>query len=202
MDDADATQAGARETTVDKPHGMYEPRDYWPFVTGALAIGGLGIYPAFLYFFGPQLVRDAPYAAAVLISLTFSIAFCYAHDIYGRFLWGRFLAFLVAMAFISLTQSATTGGGVLIVTGGAVGFLCLYASGWLGIWIGRLTGIFPLPRVARLSDAELVRKVAELKLEARKNQVVADLYQQHELECARRGLSPSLVESAPDETDR
>lgn len=116
--------------------GMFEERDYFPFVLGVSVLGGLVCIPVFWGLFSGM-----GYAQAIFPSLVSCGIFIYAHDKRGNFSVVKLLVGY-AIVFMSLmcvmTQLGPNGGKPFFVAGGFLGFVVMFACGWAGIALGRL----------------------------------------------------------------
>jgi hypothetical protein len=116
--------------------GMFEERDYFPFVFGVMVLGGLVCVPALWGLF-----TGMGYAKAIFPSLVSCGIFLYAHDKRGNFSVVKLLVGY-AIVFMSLmrvmTQLGPNGVKPFFVAGGFLGFVVMFACGWAGIALGRL----------------------------------------------------------------
>lgn len=116
--------------------GIFEERDFFPFVLGVLVLGGLVCVPVLWGLFSGM-----GYAQAIFPSLVSCGIFIYAHDKRGNFsvvklLVGYAIVFLSLMRVMA--QLGPNGGKPFFVAGGFLGFVVMFACGWAGIAAGRL----------------------------------------------------------------
>lgn len=123
-------------TPAAPPKGMFEERDYIPFVLGVLILGGLVLVPL---LWGQ--INRLNYAWSIFPSLLSCGIFLYAHDRRGNFSVAKFLAgyLIVFMAILRAVARPGSGGGKpFFIAGGFLGFVVLFACGWAGIGVARL----------------------------------------------------------------
>jgi len=116
--------------------GMFEERDYIPFVLGVLILGGLVLVPV---LWGQ--INQLDYARSIFPSLLSCGIFLYAHDKRGNFSISKFLVgyLIVFMAILRAVARTGPGGGKpFFIAGGVLGFVVLFACGWAGIGVVRL----------------------------------------------------------------
>lgn len=114
--------------------GMFEEKDFIPFVLGVMILGGMGCIPV---IWG-QLTQMG-YAKAVIPSLISCGIFVYAHDNRGNFSILKFLAGMLFVFMIVLRAMAQSGGNTkpMFFAGGIVGYIIMFACGWAGIALVR-----------------------------------------------------------------
>jgi ankyrin repeat protein len=122
---------------------FFHNEDYWPFVCG-----GLILFPiAFLFaiqltslWISIPLSEADPYEV-LLWGIGSSIVLIYCHNRSGEFLFGRWLwLFIIFIIFLGI-RSRSGGSFLFYFPSGIIPLLLFEASGWLGILIGRVTGV-------------------------------------------------------------
>ncbi|MBK7208549.1 MAG: hypothetical protein IPH91_09850 [Elusimicrobia bacterium] len=116
--------------------GMFEERDYFPFLLGVLVLAGLVAIPVLWGHF-----TGIGYARAIIPSLVSCGIFIYAHDKRGNFSVVKLLVgylFLFMTLVRAMAKVGPNGGKPFFVAGGFLGFVVMFACGWAGIAVGRL----------------------------------------------------------------
>ncbi len=122
--------------TPTRPRGMFRREDYWPYLFGVFVFAGLLAVPVIW-----SLFIDLTYGRLVAGSLVGCAVFAYAHTKDGQFSLGSFIVGYAVVLLMSLRVAAQSGTGVGIVPGGLLGLLLMTGGGWLGIGLGRATGV-------------------------------------------------------------
>lgn len=126
----------------EKLPGLFRYEDYWPYISGVFVFGGLTAVPFSLM----GLCDIEPYYAFVL-GLLGSCVLVYSHTHYGRFKIERFLlgVFVVLNASFRAADVAIFGAGytffLIVILLAVSGLIFMEICGWIGILIGRATGI-------------------------------------------------------------
>lgn len=116
------------------PSGMFEEKDYIPFVLGVMLLGGLVCVPILWGHF-----TELGFEKSIIPSMISCGIFVYAHDNRGNF---SIMKFLIGMLFVfmivirALAQS-TGNAKPMFFAGGIVGYIIMFACGWAGIAIAR-----------------------------------------------------------------
>ena len=129
--------SGVVQTTpqpASLPQGMFEEKDYIPFVLGVMVLGGLVCVPLLWGQF-----TALGFEKSIVPSLISCGIFVYAHDNRGnfsilKFIFGLVFVFMIVMR--AIVQSAGNAKPMFFV-GGIVGYIIMFACGWAGIALAR-----------------------------------------------------------------
>ena len=112
---------------------MFNREDYYPYMFGVFVFAGLMAVPAIWGLF-----IELPFYRLIGGSLVGCFIFAQAHTRTGEFLFGRFVVGAGVGVLITLKASITSDA---YLPGGLLGFAIMAGGGWLGLWLGRSTGI-------------------------------------------------------------
>lgn len=134
--------------TPTRPRGMFHREDYWPYLFGVFVFGGLIAVPAVWSQF-----IDLSFGRLVAGSLVACAVFAYAHTEDGQFSFSSFFIGYALTLLISLRVAAQSDIGGGVIPGGLLGFLIMSGCGWLGIGLGRATGIAKALKAPEVAEA-------------------------------------------------
>ncbi len=114
--------------------GLFEEKDFIPYVVGIMGFGGLLIIPLLWGGF-----MGMGYERSMFPALLSCGIFAFSHDKRGNFLWGRFIFLSIYVFFMIMRTAAKYGGGgkPMFLAGGFLGYVVMFGCGWLGIAINR-----------------------------------------------------------------
>lgn len=121
---------------VPEPPGMFEERDFIPYICGVMLLGGIFVVPVIW-----GLLLDLSYEKSLFPSILSCGVFALSHSKKGHLLFGRFI-FLNIYVFFTIMRSAAKygsgGGKPMFLAGGMLGFIVMAGCGWAGIGVMRL----------------------------------------------------------------
>jgi len=124
------------EQAQNKEVKVFRREDYWSFVLGIFVLGGLLLFPL-----GLRLEFGFSYYRGLVASFLVCGAIAYAHRRDGGFSFGRLILGVTIAHLVLLYFSLASGEFRIVVPGGVIGFLIAEGCGWIGIAIGRTTGL-------------------------------------------------------------
>lgn len=113
--------------------GIFEERDFIPFVIGIMLLGGLLVVPVLWGQFSHLEYKDALFPSLLSCGI-----FAFSHDKRGNFLWGRFIMLLAVIVVTAMRSSLRYGGRPMFLAGGILGYVVMFGCGWIGIALARL----------------------------------------------------------------
>ncbi|MCB9720114.1 MAG: hypothetical protein H6756_04500 [Candidatus Omnitrophica bacterium] len=140
---ADTVAEGGNEGTtaapaqpLPEPPGVFEERDFIPYICGVMLLGGCLIVPVIWGMF-----LDLSYEKSLFPSILSCGVFALSHTKKGNFLFGRFIVLNLYVFFTIMRTAAKYGSGggkPMFMAGGALGFIVMAVCGWAGIGVMRL----------------------------------------------------------------
>lgn len=115
---------------------MFKREDYWPYMFGVFILGGLIALPAIYSNF-----IEVPLERLLAGCMMGCMLFAFAHTRDGNFSFGRLVGGVVVIMLLMLRFAGESDGKGGVIPGGLLGFAVMGACGWVGIGLGRATGI-------------------------------------------------------------
>lgn len=134
VDKISGAPAPSPQPPVAVATGMFEEKDYVPFVLGVMLLAGLVCVPILWGQF-----TDLEFEKSIIPSLISCGIFVYAHDNRGNFSIMKFLIGMVFVFMIVIRALAQSTGNTkpMFFAGGIVGYIIMFACGWAGIAFAR-----------------------------------------------------------------
>lgn len=183
--------ACSEQAPEENKNKVFEREDYLPFMFGVFVIAGLIVAP-FMY----DLFFNIPKGRLIFISLALCAVFAYAFKRNGNVNYGHIAKALLIIivllysnakiteasdrnkAFLRGLQSRNSGSKIvpkinknMIIPGMLLGFMAMAGGGWLGIRIGRATGI---TKRLTSNDRSNSKEDAKSKAPASKDAAIGD----------------------------
>ena len=142
---------------------LFKESDYTPFMLGVFIVGGLLVIPL---IWGLRVGLE--YFAALTWSIASCVVFLIAFRRNGTISWVRAIPVIAAILIAARFYAQSTGKPAF-VAGGALGFLAIMICGYIGIGLGRLTGLSVdnKAEVVSVTTKKCPSCAEEIKLEAK-----------------------------------